>query len=738
MVFEDLQWADEDLLDFLAHLLDWSTERQLFLVVVSRPSDSEAGAVLGRHAASRVHLAPLGSEAIGRIVDELASGLPDALRNQIVEQAAGVPLYAIETVRSLVDRGLVAERNGRLTVIGDIEELQVPASLTALIAARLDQLPAAERELAKALSVLGSSFRTDTVRAVSAMPEDEADRHLNALVAKGILVAGEPEPEPDVRTYRFAQSLLAAVAVDLLSRRERKARHLAVAEHLEQTPSATTDVELIAWHYREAHRAAGRDPDRDAIQVGAAAAAERAAARVSSLGLPARAARYYEEAARLARDPADRLRRIEAAARMRYLSGHYAEAMELYDQALDGHRAAGDEVGVARLAAPVARTLRFLGRSPEGLTRLTDAVEVLARRGEPGAEAEAHAALAEWYAFSLPEPEVARHADRAVELAAVAGSADVWSKALNAKGWLRQRQHRTAEAAAIFRELADVARSGDLPLAEMLGRGNLAELSAQADLPGAEPDHLAALALAERLGDVGNRAIALSNVAMHYLYAGRWDLTREYAERAVSAAELVDLQNFGHFPLLLLAVLRIDAATARHHLQPLRDWATDDDAQSRDSYRIAAAAVTGLDGDPAEAMRLAVEATQSSYDNHGFMSESFRLAWPLAVEAALRVGALAEARRLLGWIREAPDDVIPPYLETQCRRYSALVEAAAGESGPAVEAALRAAIDRFTALGYRYWQARAQADLATLRPADAEALRSAARTTFGQLNVPMP
>ena len=734
LVFEDLQWADDDLLDFLAHLLDWSADRPLFVVVVRRVAAGTAGeVVVGQRDAARIVLTPLDSQAIGRIVDELVSGIPEALRTQIVGQAAGVPLYAIETVRALVDRGLVAERDGRLTVVGDVDELQVPASLTALLAARLDQLPTGERELVKALSILGSSFRTDTVRAVSTSAADETDSQLKALVAKGILVPAEPEA--DVGGYRFGQSLLAAVAADLLSRRERKARHLAVAEHLEQAPTAPTDAELIASHYGDAHRAAGHDPDREAIQVRAADAAERAAARVSSLGLPGRSARYYEQAAHLTREPRDRLRRIEAAARMRFLSGRYAESIELYDQALDGHGAIFDEVGVARLAAPVARTLRVLGRSPEGLARLTEAVEVLARHADTVAEAEAHAALAEWYAFSLPEAEVARHADRAVELASAAGSADVWCKALNAKGWLRQRQHRTAEAAAIFRELIEVAHSADLPLAEMLGRGNLADLSAQADLPGAEAGHLAALALAERLGDVGNRAIALSNTAMHYLYAGRWDLARGYAGSAVTSTPLADLQSFGHFPLLLLAVLCGHAETARYHLEALRDWATDDDAQSRDSYLIAEAAVTGLEGDPAEAMRLAVEAARSSCENHGFTSESFRLAWPLAVQAALRVGAVDEARRLLDWIAEAPDDVVPPYLRTQSDRLSALADAASGGAGPDVEARLRSAIDGFAALGYRYWEARTRADLAALEPPDADALRAAARTTLAELGV---
>jgi hypothetical protein len=257
---------------------------------------------------------------------------------------------------------------------------------------------------------------------------------------------------------------------------------------------------------------------------------------------------------------------------------------------------------------------------------------------------------------------VARHAERALELAAAAHSPDVLCKALNAKGWLVQRQHHAPEAAATFAALVEVARTRDLPLAELMGRGNLADVRSQADLAGAESGHLATLELAERLGDIGNLAVSLSNIALQYFVTGHWERTESYARRAAESVQVVELQNFGHFPLLMLAVARGDAETARAHLRPLQSWANDDDAQSRDSYLIAEAAVASAAGPAQQWLILAAKAARSAYEANGFMSESFRLAWPLAVQAAVQIGDYDEARALLAMVADAPADHVPPYL----------------------------------------------------------------------------
>src|SRR5215211_4697984 len=493
LLIEDLQWADAGLVDFLGYLLEWSAERPLFFLTLNRAQDdTESGTVTGDHPnGSSLHLEPLSTDMIEQILDRLVPGMPAAQRDKIAAHSAGVPLYAVETVRALVDRGHVIVRGGRHALLSPDADLEVPASLIALVAARLDRLPPAERDLVKGLAILGASFRRDAVSAVSTASEREVDETLQALVRKGVL-----------RT----------VASHLLSRRQRKVYHLAVATRLEEA-SASDIVELVAAQYKDAYKADRNDPDKDDIRAGAATAYWRAADRVASLGSPERAVGYYEMAANLTTEHLEGLRLTESAARMSYLSGQYDKSAELYEQVMAEHRAAGREVAAAKSATFLARCMSVLGRGADGMSLLRPAVEVLAANEEVAAEAEAHAILAEWFTFAMTDDEVAEHANRAYELATAANSPEVLCRALNAKGWLLQRQHHAPEAAAMFSALVEVAQSNDLPRAELMGRGNLADVRSQSDLSGAESDHLAALELTERLGDVGNRAIALSNLA---------------------------------------------------------------------------------------------------------------------------------------------------------------------------------------------------------------------------------
>ena len=106
----------------------------------------------------RLHLEPLPGHAIRQLLEGLVPGMPEAVTAKITAHAGGIPLYAVEIVRSLVDKELVVSRDGVYRLEGDVEDLDVPTTLTAVIAARLDGLSPDERELVQGLAVLGDSF----------------------------------------------------------------------------------------------------------------------------------------------------------------------------------------------------------------------------------------------------------------------------------------------------------------------------------------------------------------------------------------------------------------------------------------------------------------------------------------------------------------------------------------------------------------------------------------------------
>jgi predicted ATPase len=160
LAFEDMQWADASLLDFVEHLLEWSRNHPLFVVTLTRPELLERRPTwgAGHRDFTSLYLEPLPEQAMEELLVGLVPGLPAPLRRQILARAEGVPLYAVETVRMLLDRGLLAEEGSVYRVTGEIESLEVPETLHALIAARLDGLSPEERRLVQNASVLGKTF----------------------------------------------------------------------------------------------------------------------------------------------------------------------------------------------------------------------------------------------------------------------------------------------------------------------------------------------------------------------------------------------------------------------------------------------------------------------------------------------------------------------------------------------------------------------------------------------------
>src|SRR5262249_11388107 len=156
-----------------------------------------------------------------------APGLPETLRAQILDRAEGVPLYAVETVRMLLDRGLLEREGDVYRPTGEIARLDVPETLHALVAARLDGLSQEERRMVQIGSVLGKTFTKAGLSFVSSMSEPELEALLASLLRKEVLTLQADPRSPERGQYGFLQDLVKRVAYETLSKRERKALHLA-------------------------------------------------------------------------------------------------------------------------------------------------------------------------------------------------------------------------------------------------------------------------------------------------------------------------------------------------------------------------------------------------------------------------------------------------------------------------------------------------------------------------------
>ena len=175
-------------------------------------------------------------------------------RAAVTSHAQGIPLFAVETVRALIDRDIVQPSEGVYRLVGDIGELTVPDSLHALLAARLDALDPDVRRLVTDAAVLGTTFPAEALIAVSGLDEQAVRAGLDELLRREVLSVSADPLSPERGSYQFAQQMLQQVAYDTLSRRDRKARHLAVAAHLRSAfPGDGEEVaDVIARHYLDA------------------------------------------------------------------------------------------------------------------------------------------------------------------------------------------------------------------------------------------------------------------------------------------------------------------------------------------------------------------------------------------------------------------------------------------------------------------------------------------------------
>ena len=259
LLFEDLHWADAGLLDFVEYLLEWSRSHPIFVLTLSRPELLERrpswGA--GRRSFSSLFLEPLPEEARDELLRGLVPGLPDDLRARIRERAEGVPLYAIETVRMLLDRGVLTREEGGYRVTGSVEALEVPETLQALIAARLDGLEPAERRLLEDASVLGKTFTVRGLASVSGTDEETLERSSPLSFARR---SWPSRPTPSPRSAGSTSSCTPSCNASRTTRFRGRSARLAISPSLHT--SRLTLVRTIPRSSRSSRRITSRPTAR--------------------------------------------------------------------------------------------------------------------------------------------------------------------------------------------------------------------------------------------------------------------------------------------------------------------------------------------------------------------------------------------------------------------------------------------------------------------------------------------
>ena len=356
MIFEDLQWADEGMLDFIAELLDRSRNKPIFVVALARPEMNERHPGWGASVRniSQMSLEPLAPEQMHELVRGSVPGISDDAAGAIVGRAEGIPLYAVETIRMLIDRGdLVAAGDGTYEMRSTLDNLAVPETLHALIAARLDALGDADRRLMQTAAVVGQSFTADALAAIAGDGLDSVRDRLSAMVQRQLVAVDHDPRSPERGQYQFVQAVVKEVAEGSLSRADRRTLHVAAARYYE----SLGDDELagvLASHYGEAYKASSPGPEAEALAAQARVSLRAAADRAFSLHSYRQAFAYVEQTLAVTTDRAEMIALHERAAIAANLDGrfdialHHAQAVETIS------RDAGDRMGVLRGVAAQA------------------------------------------------------------------------------------------------------------------------------------------------------------------------------------------------------------------------------------------------------------------------------------------------------------------------------------------------------------------------------------------------
>jgi predicted ATPase/DNA-binding SARP family transcriptional activator/class 3 adenylate cyclase len=530
LIFEDLHWADDGLLDFVEYLAGWASGVPLLVICTARPEllDRRPGWGGGKPNALTLSLAPLSDEETARLIGSL-SGHPLREAGQqavLVARAGGNPLYAEQYVQMLADQ----EAGRVLSVSG----LAVPESVQAIIGARLDLLALPEKRLLHDAAVIGMVFWPGAVAALGGgTSRGELAEYLHGLERKQFIRRERASSLAGESQYAFTHVLVREAAYGQLPRAERAGKHARAGGWLESLGRAEDHAEMLAHHYLSAlelARAAGQDT---------AVLAPRARAALQAAG--------------------DRTLALNALAPA---AGYYRAALALWPE-----DASTQQAGLLGLLGTV---LFEVGELSEAEEVTAEGLQVAAAAGLPAVQARIRVLLAEIHAHQgRPVTEALAECEAATAVleseADLVGLADAWFFVGKLRHWLGEPP---AAQQALERALAYARQSGNRR-AQTQARGWLAVTLGQLPIPAD-----AALSRAEQLlqgasGDPWAEAQILKWSSLQHAYAGRFAdaraaVARAWSVFAGSGAKLA--WAGGAIPAGLMELIARDPAAAERYL----------------------------------------------------------------------------------------------------------------------------------------------------------------------------
>jgi tetratricopeptide (TPR) repeat protein len=260
VVFDDVHWAEPTFLDLLEYLALWIHDTPVLLLCLARPDFLELrpGWMATNPNSTRVSLGALSHDESDGLITNLVGGadVHPAARTRIAELAEGNPLFVEETLRMLVDDGLLEPGDGAWSVTADLSDLSIPTTIQTLLTARLERLPPTERAVLERASVVGRVFWSGALSALCTGDVcGELPQGLQSLVRKELIRPDRSEARRE-DAFRFTHILVRDAAYRGLPKATRADLHERLVDWFETKEDQSTGEyqTILGYHLEEAHR----------------------------------------------------------------------------------------------------------------------------------------------------------------------------------------------------------------------------------------------------------------------------------------------------------------------------------------------------------------------------------------------------------------------------------------------------------------------------------------------------
>jgi class 3 adenylate cyclase/tetratricopeptide (TPR) repeat protein len=656
LVFEDVHWAGAALLEFVDYLVDWATGLPFLIVCTTRPElfERHPGWGGGKRDSTTISLAPLSREETSQLIAAHLHGaeLPVETQSALLERAGGNPLYAGEFARMLADRGIV-ERRGQTMQVAAGADIPIPETVQAVIAARLDTLPAEQKALLYDAAVVGTVFWTGALAFMSGLDEHAVEQGLATVSRKELLrpvrgssVKGESE-------YSFRHLLIRDVAYQQIPRAARVRKHQTAAAWIERLAGdrVTDHADILAHHYGTAlqlAKASALDDDPHELEVRVRRFLTMAGDR--ALEFDARKAEaFYRQALLLSpRRHLERAGLLGKTAEAALISGRLSEAQRDFEEAIVEFRAQGDSLGAGEAMVRLARTYFFRGETDRKRALLAQAIEVLERE-PPGRElALAYTHGAADHMVANRSRECAVWSEKALILARDLGLDAEAIRALQLRGLARCQLSDLAAGLADLREALRLSLDRGLGNETIRSYGNLGDWVwvAEGSAQGLEVKR-AGIEFGERRGLTLPVVWAKAETLWPLFDLGHWDELLstacdviEWDRRQGGGQVTVVAQTYTAYVLVCRGDVNQAHTLAVEFLPRAREIR---DPQVLVPAVAVASLIEHVRGNPLTAVRLIEEIEEITRDRPVFRSRHL----PEALRVSVAAGAIGLAERLL-------------------------------------------------------------------------------------------